>query len=273
MNQPRAIAWRSVGRTQKGAERTLNQDAFLNRPEMGIWAVADGMGGHEAGDAASVSVVTSLAMLGRDTSLADLIHDSKARLRAVNEQLYGKTNKSKIGSGSTVVALLTQGTHVAILWAGDSRAYRQRDGTLEQLTVDHSQVQQLVGEGLLSAEEAEDHPRSNVITRAVGMMADIDFDTQILEAAVGDAFLLCSDGLYREVGADDIAKCLALENSENACDELIKRAADGDGNEDDATVVVVRAVAAGSTENIAATDPQSTAESDKTAIDMTQVIT
>lgn len=236
--RPRTVQWRSAGKSHVGAVRTLNEDAFLDRPEQSIWAVADGMGGHDAGDKASMGVVTALAMVSEASSLGDLIIDTKARLSAVNESLCEISARKSVTVGSTVVVLLSQGTHVAVVWAGDSRAYLHRNGRLTQLTVDHSRVQELVGRGLIDAAEADDHPDGNIITRAIGVSPEAEVETKIIRAEPGDAYMLCSDGLYREVGENEIIRCLQLESCDEACERLIRKAIDGGGNDNISAIVI-----------------------------------
>ena len=268
--QQKAVQWRSAGKSHVGMVRALNEDSFLDRPELGIWAIADGMGGHEAGDTASISVVTALAMVRKTESLGEMISDTRARLSAANESLFAAAERSAITAGSTVVTLLSQGTHVAVMWAGDSRAYLLRDGQLRQLTTDHSRVQQLVGEGLLNPEEADDHEDANIITRAIGVMQDVEFDTQIMKAEPGDAFLLCSDGLYREVQNEVISTSLALDSCDEACDRLIAQANEA-GGEDNVSVVVIRLT--GATDASVRQPPKqhTVTDVDLTVIDKTRV--
>jgi protein phosphatase len=268
--QDKAVEWRSAGKSHVGLVRALNEDAFLDRSELGIWAVADGMGGHEAGDIASISAVTALAMVHKAASLSDMISDSRARLRAVNDSLYAASERNSITAGSTVVALLSQGTHAAVLWAGDSRAYLQRDGNLRQLTLDHSRVQQMVSAGLIQPEEAEDHPEANIITRAIGVLPEVEFDTQIIKAEPGDTFLLCSDGLYREVESEDISASLALDSCDEASDRLIEQALEG-GGEDNISVVVIRLISGDAATERPPTDPGASTDADLTVIDKTRV--
>lgn len=269
MTQPKTIEWHSVGKSHVGAVRTLNEDAFLDRPDQGIWAVADGMGGHEAGDTASISVVTALAMVNRASSLSDLIGDATARLRAVNESLGGADTSSASTVGSTVVALMSQGTHVAVLWAGDSRAYVYRNQELEQLTHDHSRVQELVGHGLIDPEQAQHHPEANIITRAIGVAPEVEIDTKIIEAEPGDSYLLCSDGLYRCVTEREIAECLDIESCDEACRQLIGKALDG-GGDDNISAIVIRAERAEPTTKNPTIDKRVEAEEDLTMLDLTR---
>jgi protein phosphatase len=265
MKEARTVEWRSAGRSHVGAVRTLNEDSFLDRPDQGIWAIADGMGGHEAGDKASMGVVTALAMVNRASGLSELIGDAKQRLLALNQSLGVVPGRV----GSTVVALLSQGTHIAVLWAGDSRAYLFRDNALKQLTVDHSRVQELVTHGLLDPEKAQDHPDANIITRAIGMAAAVEFDTKILEAESGDTYLLCSDGLYRDVREEEIVQCLELSSCRDACEQLVGKALDG-GGRDNISVIVIRPGSVDSTTSNPTVSSRVERDDDLTTMDMTR---
>ena len=235
------VHWVSAARTDVGKVRKLNEDAFLELPDNGIWSVADGMGGHHAGDYASTQVVETLSEVAAGDSIGAVAGEVVARLEAVNERLYheGQARKSII-IGCTVVALLGLGRHAAVIWAGDSRAYRLREGSLEQLTRDHSRIQALIERGVISAREAESHPEANVITRAVGVAERIELDTEVLQVKDGDTFLLCSDGLSRFVTDDEFLEVLNQSDCERACEELLRRALASSAR-DNITVIVARA--------------------------------
>jgi len=220
--------------------RRLNEDSVLERPELGLWAVADGMGGHAAGDFASAAVVRALGAICAPASLGALVAEARQRLQGVNRTLSEEARqRGQEVIGSTVVALMLFGAHAVALWAGDSRAYRYRQGELKQLTRDHSQVQELVSLGLLTPEQAEGHPAANIITRAVGVAGYLELDSEKFEIAAGDTFLLCSDGLYRELAEGDIKACLALHDCQQACDALLEQTLVR-GARDNVSVVVVR---------------------------------
>jgi len=239
MNDPTTLVWESAARTHVGTVRRLNEDAVLERPELGVWAVADGMGGHAAGDFASAAVVEALAAIHNTPSLGSLVAEVRQRLQAVNGALSAEARqRGQEVIGTTVVALVLCGRHGVTLWAGDSRAYRYRQGELSQLTHDHSQVQEFVNQGLLTREQAERHPSSNIITRAIGVAGAVELDSLMLELQAGDRLLLCSDGLYRELDAAAIAACLSLADCQAASDGLIEGALRG-GARDNVSVVVV----------------------------------
>jgi protein phosphatase len=222
--------------------RKLNEDSCLELSARGIWAVADGMGGHAAGDFASRSVVEALAGLPDLNSLGEAVSAVHEQLQAVNARLAKEARKRREKViGSTVVVLLSYGTHAVITWAGDSRVYRYRQGALEQLTRDHSQVEELVAQGLITRQQAQRYPGSNVITRAVGVMDPLELDSEMLEVEEGDVYLLCSDGLYNEVSDSEIREALSVGDCRYACKLLIERAL-ARGARDNVTVVVVQAL-------------------------------
>jgi protein phosphatase len=234
------LHWSSAARTDVGMVRKLNEDSLLDLPELGLWLVADGMGGHAAGDFASGAIVSALASIARPASLGALVGDVRERLQAVNRQLNEEahTRRERV-IGSTVVTLLVFGGHGVVLWAGDSRAYLYRRGELLQLTRDHSQVEELLSLGLLDPEQVEGHPAANVITRAIGVADVLELDSEMFSVAEDDTFLLCSDGLYRELDDHAIKACLALGDCQQSCDALIE-AALAQRARDNVSVVVVR---------------------------------
>jgi protein phosphatase len=224
-----------------GTVRKLNEDAVLDLPDVGLWMVADGMGGHAAGDFASGAIVSALAGIPSPASLGALIDEVRRRLQSVNRQLNEEArDRREQVIGSTVVVLLVFGGHGVVVWAGDSRAYLYRRGELTRLTRDHSQVEELVSRGLITPEQAEHHPAANVITRAIGVADQLELDSEMFAVAEDDTFLLCSDGLYREVDDDGIRAALALGDCRESCDALIE-AALASGARDNVSVVVVRA--------------------------------
>ncbi|MHB8424367.1 MAG: PP2C family protein-serine/threonine phosphatase [Gammaproteobacteria bacterium] len=233
-----ALHWNSFGITNVGAVRKINEDAFLNRPDLGVWAVADGMGGHAAGDVASQIVVDRLAQLPANSGLSTLIDAAEDRLLEANRKLLTLAMRQKERTiGSTVLALVARGRHAACLWAGDSRLYRIRGRHIEQMMQDHAMVEDLVASGLITREEAADHPQANRITRAIGAMPSLFMDIELFTIRPGDIYLLCSDGLYKELSNDEIIK--TLNNNEQAVDKLIMFALER-GARDNVTVVTVR---------------------------------
>jgi protein phosphatase len=224
-NEVKELHWSSASRTDVGMVRKLNEDSVLDLPDLGLWVVADGMGGHSAGDFASGSIVSELAGIPPPASLGALLGEVRQRLQNVNRQLNdeARTRREQV-IGSTVVALLAFGGHGVVVWAGDSRVYRYRCGELIQLTRDHSQVEELVRLGFLARDGIEGHPAANVITRAVGVADFLELDSEMFDLTEDDIFLLCSDGLYRELDDDAIKNCLALGDCRQTCDTLIESA-------------------------------------------------
>ena len=237
-----AFHWVSAGRTDVGKVRKLNEDALLQRPDRGIWAVADGMGGHAAGDLASASVVAALGDIREERGLDALVTQARRQLARFNA---ARLNDGRLGRarivGSTVVVLLAAGRDGAVLWAGDSRLYRFRRRRLERLTDDHSRIQELIASGQLDPGQAEQHPEANVITRAVGVAETLELSSRRFRIQDGDGFLLCSDGLTRYVDAPRVAIALREPTCQAACDRLVAAALESPAR-DNVTVVVARAV-------------------------------
>lgn len=220
-----------------GRVRTNNEDAFCTRPADGLWAVADGMGGHERGEVASAAIVEALgaapltgAFDADMAAVAEAIHAANARIWAEAQGRGGQM-------GSTVVALLLRNWRFAVLWVGDSRAYLLRGGTLFQLSRDHSQVQDMVDRGLLSEADAATHPMAHVLARAVGVRPETEVDVVADEALPGDIFLLCSDGLSGPLADGEIAQ--ALQRGDAAAAEALIAATLDRGAPDNVTIVVV----------------------------------
>jgi serine/threonine protein phosphatase PrpC len=230
--------WHSAAATSKGNVRPHNEDAVIDLPEVGLWAVADGMGGHQAGDVASAAIATALASIRRHAQPSVLVDEVEDRLSEVNERLYKESLERGGVIGSTVAMLIALERHVIGLWAGDSRIYRARHGVLMQLTRDHSETQQMIDEGLLAPASADQHASANVITRAVGGAAELSLDLALAELSDDDAFLLCTDGLYRELSHSTLARSLTRKNPGKACDKLIGLALAGECRDNVSAVVV-----------------------------------
>lgn len=207
-----------------------------------MWVVADGMGGHSAGDVASQMIVETLRDLELTGRLSETLGAVEEQLIAVNAELCRIAVREEAQTiGSTVVALVAHQRHGAVLWAGDSRAYRLRAGHIEQVSQDHALVEELVEKGLLSREQAATHPQGNLVTRAVGATDKLDVDMEIFELQPGDAFVLCSDGLDKEVTEQEIASLLAESTAAEASDALVELALSR-GSRDNVTVVTVEIV-------------------------------
>jgi protein phosphatase len=243
MNTPggaSALHWISGSATDKGRVRATNQDAYLDRPDLGIWAVADGMGGHSDGAVASRAIVEALSLVPRPRHLGTSAQAVREVLQRVNRRLLEQAAARPDGDliGSTAVVLIALGHHCTVLWVGDSRAYRLRDGDLTQITVDHSQVQALIDGGLLSSGDADGHPLSNVLLRAVGSEQDLLVDGQVERLAAGDRYLLCSDGLYRELDGGTLAALLGTAPPSEVVQTLVHQACER-GGRDNVTAVVI----------------------------------
>ncbi|WP_144139906.1 PP2C family protein-serine/threonine phosphatase [Paraburkholderia sp. BCC1884] len=233
--------WTSSARSDAGRVREINEDACLDQPELGRWAVADGMGGHAVGDVASGLVIEALRQLDSPVSMKTFVADAHARLQSANRQLRQEAARRQVQRiGSTVVVLLACDRFCAYVWAGDSRLYLARHGSLRQLTRDHSQVEALKSLGVLTDAQARHHPAQHMITRAVGATDLLELDDDALEVTDGDIFLLCSDGLSNEVSDEEILAVLTTAAHENASGELVDLALSR-GGRDNITAVVVRA--------------------------------
>lgn len=235
-------AWRSWALTHAGAVRASNEDALVDRTEAGLWAVADGAGGHEHGEVASGMLAAMLGTLPSGLDGADLMARVRSGVAETHQALRTRADGEAAGTGapvtiaSTLVALLASGPHFACLWAGDSRAYLLRSGVLTRLTRDHSLVQALVDQGALTEEQAEGHPHANIITRAIGADGpDPELDKVTGLAEEGDRYLLCSDGLTKTL---DDAQVLRLLSADDPAQRLVAAALER-GASDNVTVVVV----------------------------------
>ena len=232
--------WQSMALSDTGHVRQLNEDAFLNSAEQGLWAIADGMGGLARGDYASGLVVESLVHFAHQSNLAASIRDLELRLRQAHDNCRNSFHGERVGS--TIASLFSYRHYAFFLWAGDSRVYRLREGELSQMTVDHTVAQEKCTKGELSPTRATSHPSANILTRAVGvhqtLHLEIDYDT----VQTGDRYLLCSDGLYNALPVDRIQSLLAQESREAALRQLINAALDERGD-DNITAIVTDATA------------------------------
>ncbi len=242
---PRILSWAT---THVGAKRSHNEDMLVNRPDLGVWAVADGAGGHDAGEVASGMIAAALEAIPPGLPPGDLLALVRARVADVHTQLREEAARRgpEVIIASTVVILVARDDHFACLWAGDSRAYLLRDGTLLQISHDHSLVQELVDAGAIDAAAAEHHPHANVITRAVGAALDeLALDKVSDRLQSGDRFLLCSDGLSKTLEAADLQLLLAGALDPSPTEAMIAAALARQVN-DNVTAVVVAFDAHGS---------------------------
>lgn len=229
---------RAFALSDKGLVRAENEDNFLSKPQTGLFAVADGMGGHAAGATASAVVVDSLSRVALQETAAALRRQCEEALQRAHRDIKRQAALRGVATmGSTVVMLLTFDRYYACLWAGDSRAYLLRGGDIVQITVDHTEAEQLYADGVLTAEEARNWPRRNVITRAVGAGETLALDFINGELFEGDMFVLCSDGLTGHLAAAEIAGLAAGRTPEEACRALLDLAL-ARGGADNVTVLV-----------------------------------
>lgn len=214
-----------VSRTDVGLRRKINEDSVFVDPERGLWAVADGMGGHEAGEVASTMVTDALRCLPVVADIDELTDRAVEALRQVNRDLIelARSGERKGHTiGTTVVGLAVANGSFRCFWLGDSRAYRLRDGEIARLTRDHSVVQELVDAGMIKAEEADSHVDANLITRAVGVAENIAVEIISGDVRPGDQFVLASDGLTRVVRDDELAAELRRGPPAQSADSLLE---------------------------------------------------
>ena len=244
---PLEVSLRSAGRfrscavTHPGAVRTRNEDNYVNRPDLGLWAVADGAGGHQAGDVAARIVTDALASVPVGLYAPEILVEVRLRIGAAHDQLLAEAARRGPDAvlASTIVVLIVRDDHFACLWAGDSRAYLLRNGRLTQVTRDHSLVQELLDAGEITPEEAAVHPHANIITRAVGA-GDAAFALDKMSAGLHrhDRFLLCSDGLFKTIAERDLAALLGQGPDQAPAEHLVTVALERQA-EDNVTVLMV----------------------------------
>lgn len=236
-----SLRWWSSCRSDSGRSRKVNEDAYLEMYDYGLWVVADGMGGHARGDLASRLIVDSFQAFPHPRSMDEFALLVRERLILANRGV--KKLAVRLGSdrlmGSTVVAALVFRGECTCLWAGDSRAYLLREGRLEQITRDHNLAEELVQRGELTREEAARHPTANRVTRAVGTTGTLVLDEERRHLQDGDAVLLCTDGLNKELSDPEIEDVLDHYDCEEASQELVDLSLER-GARDNVTVAVVR---------------------------------
>jgi protein phosphatase len=228
--------------THQGRVRQLNEDRYFAEPTAkgGIWAVADGMGGHDAGEVASSLIVDRMGTVGIPSSATDQHARVVDRLVRANGELRDYAQQRGGATvGSTFVALLVYEGEYRCLWLGDSRLYLVRKGQLQQVSKDHSEVRELIDRGLLTPEEARHSPRRNVITRAVGVHSEIEVDVTYGRVETGDCYVLCSDGLTAHCSDEDILEAVTGRKAKEAAQLLIDRVHER-GATDNVTVIIVQ---------------------------------
>ena len=220
------FVFKSAGTTHPGRVRTVNQDAFVDLPEQRVWAVADGVGGHQRGEAASQAVVNAIAEIAKETPANAHVESIRQRIIEVNHELIQGAHQLGPDAliASTVAVMVADTNSCICLWAGDSRVYGFRQGRLSRLTRDHSHVEQLVDLGVISAQEALHHPDANIILRAVGRSEHLELDAVVYDLYDGDKFLLCTDGITKELDDDEIANVLAQGDCHDNCQQMLNLA-------------------------------------------------
>jgi protein phosphatase len=241
-----SILWTSASRSHPGRVRQVNEDSCLEQSDYGLWAVADGMGGHSLGEFASGLAMQSLMDLPHTERLEDRVAMAMERLWEVNRHLRAEAPRRNVPLiGTTIAALVSTGNQCSCLWAGDSRIYLYRAGRLKQLTRDHNHIEAARWRHVSGYEDTIELPQANYITHALGAEDTLHIDQMTFELHDGDIFLLCTDGLTNVVSAFLIEQALLTGICRMACDTLVDMALDRQAR-DNVTAVVVHAEDLGS---------------------------
>jgi serine/threonine protein phosphatase PrpC len=233
----------SHGVTDTGHVRTKNEDSILVNEDENIWIIADGMGGHQAGDFASQTITNNLSLFKQHASLDDSILLLEENI--LNSNAIIRKKSLKLGRnatiGSTVVCVYVWRNLMFVLWAGDSRLYRYRDARLERLTEDHSYVEELVRMGKIEARDAEEHPAANVVLKAVGIDDHLCIDFEYYELRDGDIYIICSDGLYKDLDETRIGSTIEAHpaNMDELSDALLE-ASLAAGGTDNTSIIAMK---------------------------------
>jgi serine/threonine protein phosphatase Stp1 len=233
MNRIRHSALTHIGKTAK-----INEDSILSLPDLRLWVVSDGMGGHQAGDFASQTVVEAVASVPEGLPPVEMLQELRQALARAHDIVREEGKRLGATVGAAVVLMVLSDDHFAALWAGDCRLYRLRDNEIELLTTDHSIVAQFVLSGQMTWDEAEKLPNSNAITRAVGVGEALELDKIRGEVQSGDRYLLCSDGLNKYADFDTLRAMLAEQTIERVGEELLQIALEG-GGRDNISIIVI----------------------------------
>lgn len=245
----------SCGMTDVGVKRTNNEDNYLVNDELQLFVVCDGMGGHAGGEFASAIAVNTIEEVlasvelrpeelgeeGEDDPVERVREKLRYAIRLAGKRIYDKAQAEPgyKGMGTTALALLVDGSNAYMAHVGDSRGYLIREGRIEQLTEDHSLVNEKIKAGLLTPEEAKTHKLKNIITRSLGYMEDVEIDISVQAVRTSDRFLLCSDGLSGLVEAAEMGEMALDHGPQEACRRLIELACDR-GGDDNISVVIAR---------------------------------
>lgn len=234
----------SSGSTHTGHVRNRNEDSILLLEDESLWLVADGMGGHHAGDFASQTITRNMGLFKQQSSLENSILLLEENLLNSNAIIREKSNKMGMNTtiGSTVVCTYIWQKYLFTFWAGDSRLYRYRDNELERLTDDHSYVEELVRMGKIDASDAENHPAANVVLKAVGIDDDLCMDFDYFEMSDNDIFVICSDGLYKDLDENEIISIIVDNNSDMVAltQSLLSNSLDAGGT-DNTSIITIKA--------------------------------
>ena len=233
-----------AGITHTGNVRSRNEDSILLHTAENTWAIADGMGGHHAGDFASQTITHNLNQFKRDPVLAQnirLLEENILQSHSIIQEKSGKLGP-RVMIGSTVVCVHVWQGYLFVLWAGDSRLYRYREGQLARLTEDHSYVEELVRMGKLNDRDADAHPAANVLVKAVGIERDLRVDFDLFEIQDKDFYLICSDGLYKELGEDKIVPIIESNHHDMNClNQALLDASLVAGGSDNISIITLKA--------------------------------
>lgn len=236
----RHFKWEDAAFTDVGKIRKINEDSMMSRSDQAHWVVADGMGGHEDGSVASQSLTDALYKLTRQREFTQFVDDIEDCIIDVNSYLRELSGGDDKVIGTTVVGMALQGSHIIYYWVGDSRVYRFRQDRLEQLSIDHTYLQELVDDGKLSPDEVSEHPDKSVITRAVGADDEVFVDFEIDEIRDGDIYLLCSDGIEKVLDDDQVETIVRNHGSNiEAAGQEIMDLVLGGGSPDNVTLIFV----------------------------------
>jgi len=236
----RSGRFQSRAATHAGTADRLNEDTYVNRPDLGLWAVADGAGGHESGELASAKVAALLETIDEGLSASELLVQVRSRLEEAHAYLrqLASARGPDVIVATTVVALLARDNHFACMWAGDSRAYLLRGHALTRITRDHTLVQAMVEDGEISEAESVGHPQANVVTNAIGADIDLlDLEKRTGQLEPSDRLLLCSDGLFKAISEEQVAELLSGHGDSGA--ERLIEAALANRATDNVTVVTI----------------------------------
>ena len=242
LKYPASFQISSHGVTDTGHVRTKNEDSILVHEDENVWVIADGMGGHHAGDFASQTIANNLSLFKQHASLDDSILLLEENI--LNSNMVIRKKSLKLGRnatiGSTVVCVYVWKNMLFALWAGDSRLYRYRNSRLERLTEDHSYVEELVRMGKLKACDAEEHPAANVVLRAVGIDEELRIDFEYFELQDEDIFIVCSDGLYKDLEEAKIVPIIErhFDNMSDLAQTLLDASLDAGGTDNTSIITM-----------------------------------